>query len=41
MANNTPLSELEERLLGALAHGSIITQGIGILVGVVLVRHAA
>ena len=37
MANNvTPLSDREERLLGALAHGSVIGQGIGILVGVVL-----
>jgi uncharacterized membrane protein len=31
-----PLSDREERLLGALAHGSVIGQGIGILVGVVL-----
>lgn len=36
MENQTAMSEKEERLLSALAHGSIVAQGLGILVGVVL-----
>jgi uncharacterized Tic20 family protein len=36
MASNTPLSQKEERLLSALAHGSAILSGLGILIGVVL-----
>ena len=33
---NTGNTNVEHRLLGALAHGSIIAQGIGILVGVLV-----
>jgi uncharacterized Tic20 family protein len=36
MDNQTPMSDQEERILSALAHGSIVAQGLGILVGVVL-----
>jgi uncharacterized Tic20 family protein len=36
MDNYTPMSDKEERILSALAHGSIVAQGLGILVGVVL-----
>jgi uncharacterized Tic20 family protein len=36
MEHQAAMSEREERLLSALAHGSIVAQGLGILVGVLL-----
>ena len=36
MTNNKPLTDKEERILSALAHGSAVIQGVGMLVGVLL-----
>lgn len=36
MSETNPLSEKQENILSALAHGSIVAQGLGIAVGVIL-----